>query len=153
MRLYNHYVATSHVTFDIEPYSVETRRPWFDQFSAGTIHQLNVACDGDRLLGYACSSPLRTKRAYDISVETTVYVDPTAQRTGTGRALYGHLLNSLESTKAHGAYALISLPNAASVRLHEALGFKQVGRLTEVGHKFDKLWDVAWFERRIPHAG
>jgi len=63
--------------------------------------------------------------------------------------LYQHLIKALQATTAHRAYAVISLPNEASLVLHRSLGFEQVGKLTEVGYKFDQYWDTAYLELRF----
>jgi phosphinothricin acetyltransferase len=136
------------VTFDIEALEVEQREGWFDQFTTIGPHQLFVACNPGRVVGYACSTPFKSKAAYDISVETAVYLEPESIRAGLGRRLYTTLLEALRGAQVHGAYAAIALPNPASVALHERLGFRYVGTLHEVGRKFGKLWSVAWYERR-----
>src|SRR3954447_17522526 len=97
--VYNHYVATSNATFDVTPFTVEARRAWFDHYSPTGPHRLLVAHrggegDGDgggEVLGYATSSPLRPKPAYDTSVETTIYCRPDAVGLGLGRRLYDAL--------------------------------------------------------------
>jgi phosphinothricin acetyltransferase len=63
--------------------------------------------------------------------------------------LYQHLITALQATAAHRAYAVISLPNDASLKLHQSLGFEEVGKMTEVGYKFDQYWDTAYLELRF----
>lgn len=148
--LYNHYVANTAITFDIEPCTVETRRPWFDQFApSGRYRLLVLENDGGELLGYASSAPLKPKRAYETSVETTIYLAPSAGGGGRGTRLYGALLEALEGEDVHRAYGVIALPNAASVRLHEKLGFRPLMVLDEVGRKFGRYVSVQWFERAV----
>ena len=147
--IYNHYIEQSNATFDIHPYSVGERAPWFSQFGATGSRQLLVAEKDRMVLGYCCSTPFKERAAYDISVETTVYLAADATGRGTGRQLYERLLQNLCGIGLHGAYAGIALPNEASVRLHEALGFRKVGHYEEVGWKFGKYWSVAWYEIRI----
>lgn len=147
--IYNHYIETTAFTFDLTPFSAEARRPWFDAFAAEGRHRLLVAEDAEdagRLLGYACSGPLRPKAAYDRSVETTIYLQPEACGRGLGPRLYGALLETLVAAEVHRCYGVITVPNPASLRLHERLGFREVGRLTECGHKFGRWWDVVWME-------
>lgn len=147
--LYNHYVETSHVTFDVRTFSVEERRAWFEQFSDVGPHRLLVAeIDGD-FAGYASSHRLRPKPAYDTSVETTVYVHPDHQRAGVGEALMRALLTLLEREDLHRVYAGVALPNDGSVALHHRLGFRELGTYDEVGRKFGKYWSVCWFERAL----
>jgi phosphinothricin acetyltransferase len=101
----------------------------------------------EAVLGWASSTRLRPKPAYDRSVETTVYLDPDATGCGLGRLLYDRLLGELEAAGVHRAYAVIALPNPVSVAFHERYGYRRVGLFEEVGYKFDRYWDVAWYER------
>lgn len=147
--IYNHYVEHSHVTFDSAPYSVGERVPWFAQFRESGPHQLLVAERDGAVAGWCCSTAFGSRPGYDVSVETTVYVAPDACGEGIGTSLYGDLLARLADTALHGAYAGIALPNDASVRLHERVGFSKIGVYREVGRKFEQFIDVAWFERRL----
>ena len=150
VRIYNHYVLTTAITFDIEPYTVETRRPWFDGFSGEGPHRLLVAEVAERPVGYASSGVFRAKAAYARSVESTIYLDPACTGRGIGSALYAALLDALCAEKSvHRAYAGIALPNPGSIALHERAGFRRVGTLREVGFKFDRYWDVSWFEKNV----
>ncbi|MGI9484231.1 MAG: GNAT family N-acetyltransferase [Hyphomicrobiales bacterium] len=147
--IYNHYVRTSPVTFDIEPVSLDARRKWFKQFSYDGPHQLVVAERGGQVLGYAHSTSFRPKPAYARSVETTVYVTPESAGEGIAGKLYEHLLARLDEAGVHRAYAIITLPNDASIALHERAGFKELAVLSEVGDKFGKFWNTLWMERRF----
>ena len=147
--IYNHYVEHSPATFDTVPFSIGARAPWFAQFSDSGPHQLLVCEADERVLGFCYSSRFNPRPAYDVSVETTVYVDPDSLGQGVGSALYAELFPRLTDIGLHGAYAGITLPNEASVKLHERFGFHQIGVETEVGYKFDQFWSVARFERRL----
>ena len=146
--IYNHYVETSHATFDVGTFTTEARRPWFDVFD-GNRYQCWIAAVDDGMLGYACSQPFKAKRAYETSVEVSVYVAADAQQRGIGRALYEQLLPALEAQDLHRAYAGIAQPNDASMRLHESFGFTEAARYTEIGRKFDRYWDVVWLEKPL----
>lgn len=146
--IYNHYVVNSHATFDMEPFRAADRAAWFEQFDGGR-HVCLVAQEGEEVLGYACSARLKEKPAYQTSVEVSVYLTPEAVGGGIGTELYGNLLAHLESEDLHRAYALIAQPNEPSMRLHRSFGFGEVARLTEVGRKFNRYWDVIWLERAL----
>ena len=146
--IYNHYVTTTHFTFDTEPYTAATRRAWFDQFDGARYRCMVVERDGG-LLGYANSAPLKPKAAYATSVEVSIYLDRSATGGGLGARLYDALFAALEGHDVHRAYALIALPNAASIAFHQRFGFSEVAHLSEVGHKFGRYWDVAWYERPV----
>lgn len=110
-----------------------------------------VASDAlsQRILGYATSSPHRPKPAYGTSVETTVYVAPDAGRRGIGSLLYDALFEALAEQDVHRAYAGITQPNEASRRLHARFGFRYIGTYHEIGRKFGRYWDVAWYEKEL----
>ena len=122
---------------------------WFAGFSESGRYQLLVARVDGVTAGYAYSSRFKDRPAYDISVETTVYVDPGHLGSRIGSTLYEELFARLTDCDLHGAYAGITLPNDASVRLHERFGFQRIGVETEVGFKFDRYWSVARYERRL----
>ena len=147
--LYNHYVRETPVTFDVEPFSAEARRPWLDQFAGTGRHRLLVAVEGDALLGYAGTLRFRTKPAYDSSVETTIYLWPHAAGRGLGAALYEALFAAVKDEDIHRLLAGVTLPNPASLALHARFGFRSIGVFPEVGRKFGRYWDVEWFEREL----
>ncbi|MGQ4365328.1 GNAT family N-acetyltransferase [Streptomyces sp. SAS_272] len=156
--LYNHYVRETPITFDTAVFSPEERRPWLLSHPEDGPYRLMVATETDSqdihgvsqtILGYATSSPFRPKAAYSTSVEVTVYVAPDAGRRGIGTLLYKALFEALADEDLHRAYAGIAQPNAASARLHERFGFRHVGTYREVGRKFGRYWDVAWYEKDL----
>ena len=152
--IYNHYVETSAITFDVDVFTPAERRAWFEQFEISGSYRLFVATLDERAVGYASSVQFRRKRAYRTSVETAIYCRPEAQGQGVGRALYEDLFAALEGEEVHRAYAGVALPNPASVAFHERFGFEQIGVFHEVGFKFERYWDVAWFEKKFgdsPH--
>jgi len=147
--IYNHYIVHTPITFDLEPCSVEQRRPWLAQFAESGPHRLLVAEDAGVIAGYAGCHQFRTKKAYDTTVETTIYCAPEHAGRGIGGALYAALFEALRGEDVRMAIAGVTLPNAASVALHERFGFVLSGVMHEVGHKFDRYWDVGWYEKRL----
>jgi L-amino acid N-acyltransferase YncA len=108
-----------------------------------------VAVEDGAVLGYASSGCFRTRSAYRWSVETGVYVAQDAQRRGIARALTERLLEVLEERGFVTAIASISLPNAASVAFHEALGFKRAGTIRAPGYKLGQWIDIGYFQRDL----
>jgi phosphinothricin acetyltransferase len=152
--IYNYYVVNTPITFDLQTFTAAERRTWFDDHRGSGRHRLLVATD-DRgtCLGYASSSRWRPKPAYNTTVEASVYCHPDAVGKGCGTALYSALFAALEHEDVHTIVAGLTLPNPASLSLHEKFGFRPVGVFHAVGRKFDKFWDVAWFERPLrPNA-
>jgi L-amino acid N-acyltransferase YncA len=106
-----------------------------------------VVCDvNGRLAGYAYATRHRVRAAYQWSVDTSVYVDEAWRRSGVGRGLYRSLFAILAAQGFFNAFAGIALPNAASVALHEAVGFEPLGVYRRVGFKFGAWRDVGWWQ-------
>jgi phosphinothricin acetyltransferase len=146
--IYNHYVRTSHCTFDLDPTAMEARRRWFDEH-ADPRHRIFVATVDGGVVGFASSGRHRPRRAYETSVETSVYLAPAWVGRGIGASLYSALLDALEGEDVHRALAGITQPNEASIALHRRFGFYRVARFSEQGRKFGRYWDVDWYERPI----
>lgn len=147
--MYNHYVEHTAITFDVEPQTVDQRRAWFEQHTSGGARRLFVAEREGAVVGYAGTGEFRAKRAYDSTVETTIYCAPGRAGQGIGSLLYAALFDAIAGADVHLAIAGITLPNEASCALHDRFGFTRVAVLREVGRKFERYWDVAWYERRM----
>jgi len=148
--IYNHYVTTTHITFDNQAFVADQRRPWFDGFAKSGPHRLLVAELGSKLVGYASSTRFKERPAYSSSVETTIYVAAEERGNAYGKQLYTALLDALcAEDSVHRAYGVIALPNPESIALHRQLGFNLVGTCDEVGYKFEKYWDVSWYEKDV----
>jgi phosphinothricin acetyltransferase len=144
--IYAPYVTDDWVSFELDPPDeTEMARRIADH---GASHAWLVAEIDGNLAGYAYGSPHRTRAAYASSCDVAVYVDPTFQRRGIGRALYEALLPLL-GRKYHAAFAGIALPNKASIALHEAVGFTPLGIYREVGWKMGAWRDVGWWQRLL----
>jgi len=150
--IYNHYIVNTTITFDLAPFKLSDRRAWFDDHSPAGRHRLLVAVDeatADTVLGYASTSRWRPKAAYETTVESSVYCRVDAVGRGIGTRLYEALFESIGAEDVHQIVAGVSLPNPASVALHERVGFRRVGVFEHVGRKFGRYWDVAWFQRPL----
>lgn len=115
-----------------------------------------VAESGGALVGYAYAGAHRARSAYRHSVEVSAYVAGSHRRRGVARALYAALFPQLAALGYCNAYAGIALPNDASLALHRALGFADIGVFPRVGRKFGRWHDVAWLHRALreePAAG
>jgi phosphinothricin acetyltransferase len=147
--IYNRYVVETHFTFDIEPMTIEARQEWFGHHDTTGRYRVLVGVSDANVIGYASSSRWRPKPAYETSVETSIYLAPDAVGRGIGTKLYEELFKQLQREDLHRAYAGIALPNQASIALHERVGFKRVAHFTEQGRKFDRYWDVGWYEKPL----
>jgi len=141
--IYAPIVAHTAISFEVDPPSPQemARR------IAATLptHPWLVAERAGHIIGYAYAGAHRDRAAYRWSVDMTAYVEASARRGGVGRALYESLIALLRRQGFHAAFAGIALPNPASVRLHEAVGFKPVGIYKEVGFKQGAWRDVGWW--------
>jgi L-amino acid N-acyltransferase YncA len=103
----------------------------------------------DTPIGFAYAAPHRLRAAYRWAVEVSVYVDRAQHRRGVGRALYGALMPLLARQGLFVALAGITLPNAASVSLHESLGFRLIGIYPQIGFKAGAWRDVGWWQLEL----
>jgi phosphinothricin acetyltransferase len=147
--IYNHYVIHTPITFDLAPHTVEARIPWFEQFATTGRHRLLVAEENGVVVGYAGTTRFRNKAAYETSVETTVYCSHNALGRGIGSRLYAALFEAIAGEDIHRIIGGYTLPNAATLALHERFGFKQVAVFSEAGRKFGRYWDVGFSERPL----
>jgi phosphinothricin acetyltransferase len=149
LAIYNHYVINTHITFDLEPRTLQQRREWMRAYAETGRHQCFVAVANGTAIGWAASGRFKDRAAYDTSVETSVYLAPDAHGRGLGRRLYSALFDALAREDVHRAFGGVALPNDASIGLHLAMGFEPCGTYREVGRKFGRYWDVAWYERSM----
>ena len=148
-RIYDCYVVESHVSFDVEPWTEERRRRWWQEHQRHERLVVLVATLDDTVVGTAYSSWYRPKAGYERSVETSVVLDPDHTGRGIGRTLYAVLLEELAAAGVHRAYAVVALPNDASIGLHHALGFTDVGVEDESGFKLGRYWSTLTLEKRF----
>jgi L-amino acid N-acyltransferase len=139
--IYNVEVLESTVTFDLRPRSLAEQMAWIDDHSGG--HPGIVAVDGDGVVGgFASLTPYRPRPAYSTTVEDSVYVRRDLRGRGVGRLLLGDLVDLARDHGFHSVIGRIVGDHDASIALHAACGFRQVGREQEVGRKFNRWLDV-----------
>lgn len=149
-QIYNWYVEHSTATFDLDPWPLKRRREWMELFfDVDAPYHLVVAVHQDAIIGFAYNGQLRNRPGYVSSTEVTVYTQHSAAPKGTGSQLFESLFDLIAKTDLHRAYAVIGLPNDASIRLHQKFGFERVGLLDQVGTKFGRRVDVAWYQKRL----
>lgn len=143
--IYRPYVERTHFTFEEIPPDAADIAARF----GSPVHPWLVAEEGERVVGYASTSPMRNRAAYRWSVETGIYLAPGAQGRGLGRQLLSTHLELLERQGMVTAIAGIALPNAASIALHEKLGFRLSGIERGVGFKLGRWVDVGRWQRDL----
>lgn len=142
--IYGPVVARTAISFEVTPPTANMMA----QRLASNLGHAPWLClvDDYRVLGYAYGSKHHDRAAYQWSVDVTVYVRDGHRRSGIGRALYTSLFALLTMQGFYAAHAGITLPNAASVGLHESLGFRPVGVYPSVGYKLGAWHDVGWWQ-------
>jgi phosphinothricin acetyltransferase len=146
--IYNHYIATTTISFEEEPVGAADMAQRIADVGAANLPWL-VMLDGDQLIGYAYATKWRVRAAYRFAVESSVYFAPQYVGQGGGRALYEALLAELRQRDLHLVIGGIAQPNEASVRLHERLGFQKVAHFSEVGLKFGQWIDVGYWQLKL----
>ncbi|MDO9037278.1 MAG: N-acetyltransferase family protein [Lutibacter sp.] len=145
--IYNYYVLNSCVTFEEFEVSIDEMR--------GRIEAVNskfpwlVFEKDSEILGYAYATMWKPRSAYKHTVEVSVYLKTEAKNAGIGTLLYKELINQLTDLDFHAVIGGISLPNDASIALHEKFGFEKIAQFKEVGYKFKKWIDVGYWELLI----
>lgn len=149
-RLYAPFVEGSAV-------SLEDRPPDAEEMAAriaagGALHPWLVAEEGEAIIGYASASRFRPRLGYRFTVETSVYVAAERHGQRIGTALYEALFDTLVAQGFTQAIAAITLPNAASIAIHERFGFERCGVYGHVGWKLGRWWDVGLWQRPLARA-
>jgi L-amino acid N-acyltransferase YncA len=143
--IYNHYIRDTIITFEEQPVAPLEMAERIAEVTSASLPWLVAEQDGS-ILGYAGASKWKGRSAYRFSVETTIYLAPHCFGRGIGTRLYQVLLKQLKDLGLHVAIGGIALPNAASLALHEKLGFRKVAQFAEVGFKFSKWIDVGYWQ-------
>ncbi|HTK38251.1 MAG TPA: GNAT family N-acetyltransferase [Pyrinomonadaceae bacterium] len=143
--IYNHYILTSHCTFEISPIDPAEMGP---RISDSLDHGFPflVAELESNIVGYAYARQFRPRPAYRHSAEISVYIRNGSEGRSIGTALYERLFDAISKLDLHAVIAGIALPNDASIRLHEKFGFEKVAHFREVGFKFGKWIDVGYWQ-------
>jgi phosphinothricin acetyltransferase len=145
-RLTNHFIEHTVVHFGMKPATdAEFAAVWH---ARAPYPWLAAEVEGV-FAGYAKASRWRERDAYARTAEVGLYVEPAFHKQGLGRALYTEVLNRLRTAGFHTAIGGVTLPNHASVRLHESMGFTKVGVFRQVGRKFDQWHDVGFWQIQL----
>ena len=147
LEMYNYYVINTTVNFDIEPLSLKTFTDKLNIITAD--YPFIVFEENNEILGYAYGSRFRPRAAYNYVAESTVYVKHTAHGKQIGSKLYAELIKLLKETDLHTVLGVLTIPNEASIKLHEKFGFEQVANLKEVGLKFGEWQNVGIWQLKL----
>lgn len=142
--IYNEAILTTTATFDIKPMTRDERLPWFE--SHDTRHPILVAEVDHQIVGWACLSQWRPRRAYADTAETSFYVKASHRGQGIGRQLKQAIIEEARRLGFHTLIAGVAEGNEVSLHLNQSFGFEIVGTFKEVGKKFGKVLDVTYLQ-------
>ncbi len=154
LEIYAPYVISTAISFETKAPSSEEFRNRIKTISER--YPYIAAEENGKIVGYAYAGPFKTRRAYDWSVETTIYIKESEKGKGIGRKLYEALEEALKSMGIINMNACIAFPQGEdehltkdSPKFHEVLGFELVGRFHSCAYKFGKWYDMIWMEKAI----
>lgn len=142
--IFNHYVATSTCVWTTHLCTEPERKEWFASHDAAT--PVLVAEQDGKIVGWGAISLFETACTFYKTVENSIYVHHEFQRQGIGRRILYALIRMAKQAGFISIVAAISSDQAASIALHRAAGFQEVGQLKKVGYKFNKFRDVSYLQ-------
>ena len=152
--IYAYYVEETAISFETEVPSVEEFKIRIEEILKS--YPYIVACDNDELLGYAYLHPFVGRKAYELSAETTIYLNPVKKKMGIGKKLYSVLEDIAKAQNIINLYSCIGYVdvedeylNNNSAEFHEHMGYRMVGKFENCGHKFDRWYHMVWMEKII----
>jgi len=145
--IYNWYVVNTAISFETSAVPVSEMKHRISEKLAE--FDWIIGESNRQIVGYAYYGTFRPRAAYHHTVETTVYISRDSQGKGFGKSLYFRLLQSAAEKRFREAVGIIALPNPASLALHAALGFREIGILRGVGCKFGAFHDIALWQRSL----
>lgn len=148
LAIYNEVIAHSTAVYVFEPTDLAERRAWFEARRRAGYPVVVMAEDGE-VLGFGSFGAWRDRPGYAWTVEHTVHVREDRRGQGIGRAIVADLIDRAQSMGKHVMLGGIDADNAASLALHERLGFQRAALHRQVGRKFDRWLDLVFVERRL----
>lgn len=144
LNIYNHYVRETVITFDIVEWELTNMEQHFHKITQS--HPYLVCEEQGEVLGYAYANVWKEKDAYQQTCETTIYLKHGISGRGIGSKLYIELIEKLRARGIRVIIACITVPNDASIAIHEKFGFQKVAIFKQLGKKFGILHDVGYWQ-------
>ena len=154
LKIYAYYVTDTAISFETEVPSEEKFKLRIEEVLKS--YPFIVACKDDEILGYAYLHSFVGRKAYELSAETTIYLNPDKKKMGIGKKLYSVLEDIAKAQNITNLYSCIGYVdkedeylNNNSVQFHEHIGFRMVGKFENCGHKFGRWYHMVWMEKII----
>ena len=158
LKIYAYYVTDTAISFETEVPSEEEFKLRIEEVLKS--YPFIVACKDDEILGYAYLHSFVGRKAYELSAETTIYLNPDKKKMGIGKKLYSVLEDIAKAQNITNLYSCIGYVdkedeylNTNSVQFHEHIGFRMVGKFENCGHKFGRWYHMVWMEKIIGEHG
>lgn len=145
LEIYNDAILNTTAVYDYEPHTLEMRQQWYQSKCSDGLPVM-VATVSDQVVGFGALSWFRAWAAYQFTVENSIYIASSYQGQGIGRLLLQQLISAARELNMHTIVAGIDAENLASQKLHQRLGFEQVGYFRQVGYKFDRWLDLKFWQ-------
>jgi len=146
LEIFNDAIVNTTALYDYRPRTMENMAAWFKAKQTGNLPVIGCEDDAGNLLAFASFGSFRAYPAYKYTVEHSVYVHKDHRGKGLGRTLMHELITAARSQGVHVLVGAIDAANAASIGLHEQLGFQHTGTLPQVGFKFGRWLDLAFYQ-------
>ena len=158
LKIYAYYVTDTAISFETEVPSEEKFKLRIEEVLKS--YPFIVACKDDEILGYAYLHSFVGRKAYELSAETTIYLNPDKKKMGIGKKLYSVLEDIAKAQNITNLYSCIGYVdkedeylNNNSVQFHEHTGFRMGGKFENCGHKFGRWYHMVWMEKIIGEHG
>lgn len=146
LEIFNEAILNSTALYDYKPRTAQSMVAWFDAKRAGGFPVIGVEDGAGTLLAFGSYGTFRAWPAYKYTVEHSVYVHKDHRGRGLGRTVMQELIAAARQNELHAMMGGIDATNTGSIALHEQLGFKHVGTLPQVGFKFGRWLDLAFYQ-------
>jgi phosphinothricin acetyltransferase len=143
--IYNYYIENTVITFQTDLLSVEETEKKIEEILLKGFPYI-VYEENNEVIGYAYAGVWRDRKAYEITLETSIYLDQSKIKKGIGRQLYKELIERSRQIGVHSLIGVVSVPNEGSKKLHLEFGFELLGTFKEVGQKFNKYVSVEFWQ-------
>ncbi len=150
LAIFNEAIVNSTALFDYNPRTLEWMESWFESKSRGGYPVVGMEDDAGELMGFGSYGPFRAWPAYKYTVEHSVYVETRFRGRGLGKTLLREIIVQATAQNYHTLIGGIEATNAASIALHQRLGFTHCGTVAQAGYKFGRWLDLAFYQRLLP---